>query len=329
MQSFVDPAVLFFVFGVFAGLVRSNLEIPPAISRFLSLYLLMALGLKGGFALAASGLNAQVLISLGAAVAMASAIPLLSYVVLKKIIGRFDAAALAATYGSVSAVTFITAVQYLDTHHLPYGGHMAAAMALMESPAILLAVFMANKARAEMRRSPTNSTPQALSPETSMGHVWHEALTDGAQLLLLGAMLIGFFAGEQGQAVMKPFSVDLFKGMLAFFLLDMGLLAARNMGKLKEQPLTLLLYALLAPVVHASLAMVVGGWLSMNPGDLALLMVLSASASYIAVPAVLRHAIPEANPSLYFGMSLGLTFPLNILLGIPLYVQAAFWWTGI
>ena len=324
MQSFIDPAILFFVFGVFAGLVRSNLEIPSAISRFLSLYLLMALGLKGGFALAASGLNAQVLISLGAAVAMASAIPLLSYVVLKKIIGRFDAAAIAATYGSVSAVTFITAVQYLDTHNLPYGGHMAAAMALMESPAILLAVFMANKVRAEMRSTPANNTPQA----TSMGHVWHEALTDGAQLLLLGAMLIGFFSGESGQEVMKPFSVDLFKGMLAFFLLDMGLLAARNMAKLKGQPATLLLYALLAPAVHASFAMVVGDWLNMNPGDLALLMVLSASASYIAVPAVLRQAIPEANPTLYFGMSLGMTFPLNILLGIPLYVQTAFWWTG-
>ena len=324
MQNFIDPAILFFVFGVFAGLARSNLEIPPAISRFLSLYLLMALGLKGGFALAASGLNAQVLISLGAAVAMASVIPLLSYVVLKKIIGRFDAAAIAATYGSVSAVTFITAVQYLDTHQLPYGGHMAAAMALMESPAILLAVFMANKVRAEMRSTPINNA----APATSMGHVWHEALTDGAQLLLLGAMLIGFVAGEPGQAVMKPFSVDLFKGMLAFFLLDMGLLAARNMGKLRGQPASLMLYALLAPALHASLAMVMGGWLNMSAGDLALLMVLSASASYIAVPAVLRHAIPEANPSLYFGMSLGLTFPLNILLGIPLYVQAAFWWMG-
>ncbi len=325
MQNFVDPAILFFVFGVFAGLARSNLEIPPAISRFLSLYLLMALGLKGGFALAEAGLHTQVLICLGAAVAMASGIPLLSYVVLKKFIGRLDAAAIAATYGSVSAVTFITAVQYLDTHNLPYGGHMAAAMALMESPAILLAVWMANKARAEMRNKPANNTPQA----TSMGHVWHEALTDGSQLLLLGAMLIGFISGDQGQAVMKPFSVDLFKGMLAFFLLDMGLLAARNVGRLKGQPALLLLYALLAPPIHASLAMVLGGWLGMRAGDLALLMVLSASASYIAVPAVLRHTIPEANPSLYFGMSLGLTFPLNILLGIPLYVWAAFSWVGI
>jgi hypothetical protein len=172
MQNFVDPAILFFVFGVLAGLARSNLEIPPAISRFLSLYLLMALGLKGGFALAASGLHTQVLVSLGAAVAMATGIPLLSYVFLKKITTRFDAAAIAATYGSVSAVTFITAVQYLDTHSLPYGGHMAAAMALMESPAILLAVWMANKARSESLSTATNNPPQT----TSMGHVWHLSL---------------------------------------------------------------------------------------------------------------------------------------------------------
>ena len=324
MQATIDPAILFFVFGVFAGLVRSNLEIPPAISRFLSLYLLMALGLKGGFALAESGLHAQVLISLGAAVVMAAAVPLLSYVVLSRFVGRFDAAAIAATYGSVSAVTFITAVQFLDHHGLPYGGHMAAAMALMESPAIILAVLFANMARARVqaKQSATPTTP------SSMGHVWHEALTDGAQLLLLGAMLIGFLAGEQAQQMMKPFSVDLFKGMLSFFLLDMGLLAARNLGKLKGQPKRLLVYALLAPPVHACLAMLFGGFLNMSPGDLALLMVLSASASYIAVPAVVRHAIPEANPSLYFGMSLGITFPLNILLGIPLYVQAAFWWSG-
>lgn len=320
----MDPAILFFVFGVCAGLIRSNLEIPPAISRFLSLYLLMALGLKGGFALADSGLNAQVLISLGAAVCMAALVPLISYGLLSRMLGRFDAAAIAATYGSVSAVTFITAVQYLDQHGLAFGGHMAAAMALMESPAIILAVLFANMARAH---SPAGQSVAASAP-SSLGHVWHEALTDGAQLLLLGAMLIGCLAGEQGQQVMKPFSVDLFKGMLSFFLLDMGLLAARNLGRLRGQPKMLLVYALMAPLVHAVLAMLLGGSLRMSPGDLALLMVLSASASYIAVPAVLRHAIPEANPGLYFGMSLGLTFPFNILFGIPLYVQAALAWSG-
>jgi hypothetical protein len=324
MQSFFDPAILFFVFGILAGSLRSNLEIPAQISRFLSLYLLMALGLKGGFALAGSGLTADVLISLGAALSMAFLVPVIGYLLLRRFLNGFDAAAIAATYGSVSAVTFITAVQYLDTHSISFGGHMAAAMALMESPAIVLAVVLANHAR----QKATLATYPATSSGTNapLGRILHEALTDGAQLLLLGAMLIGVLTGESGQAAMKPFSVDLFKGMLAFFLLDMGLLAARNMGKLKGQSVWLLVYAIAGPLVHAGIALMLGSILGMSVGNVALLMVLSASASYIAVPAVIRHAIPEANPSLYFGLSLGLTFPFNILVGIPLYVHMAQLW---
>ena len=324
MQSFFDPAILFFVFGILAGSLRSNLEIPPQISRFLSLYLLMALGLKGGFALAQSGLTADVLISLSAALGMAIAVPLLGYMVLRRFLSGFDAAAIAATYGSVSAVTFITAVQYLDNHGIHFGGHMAAAMALMESPAIVLAVVLANHAR--QRNAAATSIGVLGANPPPLGRVLHEALTDGAQLLLIGAMLIGMLTGEAGQAAMKPFSVDLFKGMLAFFLLDMGLLAARNMGKLKEQSAWLLVYAIAAPLVHAGIALGLGWALDMSSGNVALLMVLSASASYIAVPAVIRHAIPEANPTLYFGLSLGLTFPFNILVGIPLYVHVAQRW---
>lgn len=321
MQTFFDPAILFFVFGILAGILRSNLEVPTQISRFLSLYLLMALGLKGGFALAQSGLTTEVLISLGAALGMAILVPLLGYLVLRRFLNGFDAAAIAATYGSVSAVTFITAVQYLDVNGITFGGHMAAAMALMESPAIVLAVVLANHAR--QRAASASGAIQSQSNNAPLGRILHESLTDGAQLLLLGAMLIGVLTGDAGQAAMKPFSVDLFKGMLAFFLLDMGLLAARNMGKLKGQSAWLLVYAILGPLVHAGIALLLGSMLGMSPGNLALLMVLAASASYIAVPAVIRHAIPEANPSLYFGMSLGLTFPFNILIGIPLYVHVA------
>jgi hypothetical protein len=324
MQSFFDPAILFFVFGILAGSLKSNLEIPPQISRFLSLYLLMALGLKGGFALAKSGLTTEVLISLGAALSIAILVPVLGYLTLRRFLNGFDAAAIAATYGSVSAVTFITAVQYLDTHGISFGGHMAAAMALMESPAIVLAVVLANHAR---QQSVANAGPGTSAiGNAPLGRILHEALTDGAQLLLLGAMLIGVLTGDSGQAAMKPFSVDLFKGMLAFFLLDMGLLAARNMGKLKGQSVWLLVYAIAGPLVHASIALALGWTLDMSAGNVALLMVLAASASYIAVPAVIRHAIPEANPSIYFGMSLGLTFPFNILIGIPLYVHAAQHW---
>lgn len=333
MQSFLDPAILFFVFGMVAGLLKSNLEIPAPISRFLSLYLLMALGLKGGFALAQSGLTADVAVSLGCALLLAVLVPALGYVVLRRFLNGFDAAAIAATYGSVSAVTFITAVQFLDNHGVVYGGHMAAAMALMESPAIVMAVVLATMVRKQSAQAtaavgggvPSVQGPTG-QPQGTLRHVLHESLTDGAQLLLLGAMLIGVLTGESGQAAMKPFSVDLFKGMLAFFLLDMGLLAARNLGELRGKSAWLLAYAIVGPLVHASIALALGLLLGMQAGNVALLMVLAASASYIAVPAVVRQAIPEANPSLYFGMSLGLTFPFNILVGIPLYVEVAQRW---
>ena len=323
MQSLLDPAILFFVFGILAGAVRSNLEIPPQISRFLSLYLLMALGLKGGFALAKSGLTQEVAISLGAALLLALVVPALGYLVLRRFLSGFDAAAIAATYGSVSAVTFITAVQYLDNHGVPYGGHMAAAMALMESPAILMAVVLSNMVRQRQALGAITGSNVQPAPRSSFGQILHESFTDGAQLLLLGAMLVGVLTGESGQKAMQPFSVDLFKGMLAFFLLDMGLMAARNMGELKGKSPWLLVYAIAAPLVHATLALGLAWVLGISAGDGALLMVLAASASYIAVPAVLRLAIPEANPSLYFGMSLGLTFPFNILIGIPAYAGIA------
>ena len=327
MKSLLDPAILFFVFGILAGLIKSNLEIPPQIARFLSLYLLMALGLKGGFALAESGLTGEVAVSLACAIALAFAVPAVGYLLLRRFLNGYDAAAVAATYGSVSAVTFITATQYLDGQAIAYGGHMAAAMALMESPAIVMAVFLANRVRQQSAEAlPASVLPSSLVKSAPMGHILRESLTDGTQLLLLGAMLIGILTGAAGQASMKPFTGDLFKGMLAFFLLDMGLQAARNMGELKGKSPWLLAYAIAGPLVHAAVALAIGIIFGMSAGNTALLMVLAASASYIAVPAVIRHAIPEASPSLYFGMSLGLTFPFNILLGIPLYVYAAQRW---
>ncbi|MET3138155.1 hypothetical protein AAKU61_002520 [Undibacterium sp. GrIS 1.2] len=315
MQSILDPAILFFAFGIFAGMIKSNLDIPPQLSRFLSLYLLMALGLKGGFALAHSGLTPQIVSSLGCAILLAVLVPALGYQLLKRFINHYDAAAIAATYGSVSAVTFITAVQYLENHHLTYGGHMAAAMALMESPAIIMAVIFANT----LRKKSASGSPHP----TSLSKVLHESLTDGAQLLLLGSMVVGIISGESGKAAMQPFSGDLFKGMLAFFLLDMGLMAARKLPEIKGQSPWIIVYAVVTPLCHAALALGLACLLKLPAGDASLLMVLAASASYIAVPAVLRYTIPEANPSLYLGMSLGITFPLNIFLGIPLYIAIA------
>ena len=306
MQNLIDPAILFFIFGVLAGTVKSNLEIPPAISRFLSLYLLMALGLKGGFALSQSGLTASVGISLAAAVLLAIVIPLIGYALLRRFVST------------------------LENQGVPYGGHMAAAMALMESPAIILAVVLANSLRQKQASGVVLQAGgvAALGGPTaphgaSVGKILHESFTDGAQLLLLGAMVIGLVTGEAGKAAMAPFSVDLFKGMLAFFLLDMGLMVARNLPQVKGQSPVLIAYAVLGPIVHAALALGLAIALKLSAGDGALLMVLAASASYIAVPAVLRTALPEAKPALYFGLSLGLTFPLNIVLGIPVYLAVA------
>ena len=331
MQNLLDPAILFFIFGVIAGIVKSNLEVPSSISRFLSLYLLMALGLKGGFALASSGLTPTVSVSIAATVLLAIIIPLLGYFILKKLVSDFDAAAIAATYGSVSAVSFVTAIQYLENQHVPYSGHMAAAMALMESPAIIMAVVFANFLRQKELNlnvvvSGSNQAVAMIRPvcgSVSINKILHESFTDGAQLLLLGAMAIGFITGDVGKHAMQPFSGDLFKGMLSFFLLDMGLMTARNICQLQGRSPMLIAYAILGPLVHASLAFCLSVLFNLSSGDGTLLMVLAASASYIAVPAVLRYALPEANPSLYCGLSLGVTFPLNIICGIPTYAWVA------
>ena len=332
MQNLLDPAILFFVFGVIAGWLRSDLEIPAATAKFLSLYLLMALGLKGGFALAASGLNPSVMLSLFAAMLMAFIVPALGYLFLRNRVARFDAAAVAASYGSVSAVTFVTAMQYLESQQMSPGGHMAVAMVLMESPAIMMAVFLANMIR-QAQAGPSVVTghggaaamaqDSAGASAPSMGKVIHESFTSGAHLLLLASLLIGYLSGEAGKVMMQTFSTDLFKGMLAFFLLDMGLMVARSMRDVKGKSPILVAYAALAPVVHAAIALLISALLGLPVADAALIMVLSASASYIVVPAVLRYAIPEANPSLYLGLSLGVTFPINILFGIPVYTEVA------
>ena len=315
MNNFLDPAILFFVFGVAAGLLKSNLEVPQQVTRFLSLYLLMALGLKGGFALHNSGITSEISLILGSAILLAVLIPLLSYFLLSHSLNKLDAAAIAATYGSISAVTFITASQTLDQAGIAYGGYMAAAMALMESPAIILAIVLANKARVS-----TSTNPKEGKPLLS---ILHDSFTDGGQILLLGSMLVGYLSGDAGQKGMAPFSIDLFKGMLSFFLLDMGLQAAKSFGYLKNTPKITILYGLVAPFIHASIALLLSKLLGLGVGETILLMVLAASASYIAVPAVLRHALPEVKPALYMGMSLGITFPLNILIGIPVYTYLA------
>lgn len=313
LQNLLDPAILFFFLGCCIALARSNLDIPGPIAKFFSLYLLMAMGFKGGVALSTSPFGWTSLATLLAAMLLAVILPLLAYAWLRRRFPRFDAAAIAAAYGSVSAVTFITATQFLEREGVGYSGHMMVAMVLMESPAIVMALLLAQHARRH-----SGQTVQALQH----AGILREALTDGAQLLLLGSLAIGAIVGREGDKIMDPFTGDIFKGILAFFLLEMGMTVVRKGRELQGGFRDLIGFGLLMPLVGASLAAGLAFAIGLTQGDALLLVVLAASASYIVVPAVLRHAIPEANPSLYFGAALVVTFPFNILFGIPLYHAA-------
>lgn len=315
LNSLTDPAVLFFFLGLFIGLIKSNLEIPQPIAKFLSLYLLMALGFKGGQALGDAGLSGDALKVVGLAILLALLIPGLCFLVLRRRINAFDAAAIAATYGSVSAVTFVVASQFLANQGEEAGGYLTVALVLMESPAIIMAVLLATWVR-----SRTNS---AESPTLSVKDVIHEAFTDGAHLLLLGSMLIGAISGDDGGEAMAPFTKDIFKGLLAFFLLEMGLLVARQLREVRDVGLFLTSFGAVVPFVNAGIALVSGSLLNLSVGDLTLLATLASSGSYIVVPAVIRYAIPEARPSRYFTLALGITFPINVVIGIPTYFAIA------
>jgi len=251
---------------------------------------------------------------LGLALLMSALVPSYSFAILRRRLGAYDAAATAAAYGSVSAVTFIAASAFLTRQNVEFGGHMTVALVLMESPAIIMGVLLANWVRA---RDPNRS--RGSDDEMALGKVIREAFTDGAHLLLLGSLAIGFLAGETGSKIMKPFAGDIFKGILAFFLLEMGLLVARHLREAKVLNPYLVGFAVLMPPVNAGIAIVLAYLADVPAGDALLLAVLSASASYIAVPAVVRYAIPEAKASVYFTMSLAMTFPFNIVVGIPTY----------
>jgi uncharacterized protein len=309
MESITNPVILFFIFGVLAGLIKSNLEVPQQLAKFLSLYLLMAIGLKGGSSLAESGLTFEVGKAMMVGVGLSLLVPIVSYRFLRRYLNGFDAVSVAATYGSISAVTFVTAAQFLTAAKIPHDGYMSAVMALMEAPAILIAILAANRLR--------------NNASTNIGLALKETLTEGASLLLLASLMIGIIAGPSGAEVMQPFVSDLFTGLLAFFLLDMGLQVAKNIPQLKDKSLILLVYGIIAPVLHASIALSACVLLDISFGNAVLLMVLAASASYIAVPAALSQSVPEASPSVYLGLSLGITFPFNVILGIPIYHAAA------
>ena len=319
LSNLTSPPLLFFILGAVSVLVRTDLEIPDQIAKFLSLYLLMAIGFKGGVALSKSELGYDVLTGLGIALALSIIVPFYVFGVLKRFMSAADAAATAATFGSISAVTFVTSTSYLDSNGVEWNGYLVAAMALMETPAIMIGLAMYQLFR-------SLSTKVELNGEELI----RESLLNGSVFLIVGSLVVGWVSGADGMNSVSPFLDELFIGILCLFLLDMGIVAMRRLRNIARSKVEmglghLLIWGLLFPVVNAMLALGLVALFNVPEGDAMLLIVLSASASYIAVPAAMRLALPEANPGIYLSISLGITFPFNLLIGIPFYHQLAVW----
>jgi hypothetical protein len=307
LSNLTNPTLLFFLLGVLATLVKSDLEIPATSSKFISLYLLFAIGFKGGQELSHSTFTQEILYSILFGLLIASLIPLYTFFVLKRKVSVSDAGAIAATYGSVSAVTFVSAASFLEAQELTFGGHMVAVMALMEAPAIVVGVILMMRYDKE------------ISSVNSIGSIIKHSFTNGSVLLILGSLVIGIIADTKQAEGIKPFTTDIFKGFLALFLLEMGMVTAKRIGAFRKQGIFLSLFAVLAPVINGSIVAFASGWVTQDVGNRFILAILAASASYIAVPAAMRIAAPKADPGLYLPMALGLTFPFNITIGMPVY----------
>lgn len=307
LDNLLNPAILFFGLGFFATLVNSDMEIPQPISKFLSFYLLMSIGLKGGLQIASNPLTTDIFVTLLVAVALSAVIPFAVFYSLGNRFRTEDKAAIAATYGSVSAVTFVTAVNHLTQLDIAFGGHMVAALALMEAPAIIVGLWLYKR--------------YSVGVVQTKGHSNWEAVTNGSVLLILGALFIGFIADSAALERVKPFTESIFQGMLMLFLLDMGLVASKRVRALRETGIVTVVAAVLIPLGSAAAGIALSWIFSLSVGNAFLLTVLSASASYIAVPAALRVAMPSANAGLYVPMSLAITFPFNLIIGFPLYLS--------
>jgi uncharacterized protein len=318
LSTFTSPVILFFLLGLGAAFLRSELAIPEAIAKAMSIYLMIAIGLKGGVAMAKSGLDGEVALALALGIAASFTIPVAAYALLR-LVGRLDrvnAGAVAAHYGSVSVVTFVTASEILQTSGLAPAGYMVAVLAVMETPAILTGLYLA-------RRSASPASGDA--PEAEL---WREVFLNASVVLLLGSFAIGWIAGPQGFAPIQPLFESGFKGVLCLFLLDMGLIAARRLLDSRAMNARLVLLAIAFPIANGMLGVVAGAAIGLEPGSVAAFGVLCASASYIAVPAAMRLALPQADPGIYLTMSLSVTFPFNILVGIGLFSAFARLLTG-
>lgn len=307
MYNLSNPTLLFFILGIIAAGLKSDLEIPPTTVKFIAYYLLLAIGFKGGQELAHSAWSGEMAMTLIAALFMSFLIPCVVFYVLKKKMGIWNAGAIAATYGSVSAVTFVSAIAFLDNKGVHFGGHMVAAMALMEAPAIVMGVLLVQWA------NPLKGSGQGI------GHMIKHAFSNGSVLIILGSLIIGIFSDSKQAEGIKPFTTDIFKGFLSVFLLDMGMQTAKRFASFRHAGKTLMACGILFPLVFGSMAALLSGLWGASAGDRFLLAVLSASASYIAVPASMKMALPKADPGIYVPMAIGVTFPFNISLGLPLY----------
>jgi hypothetical protein len=308
--NITNPAFLFFILGIVAVKLKSDLEIPAGSSKFISLYLLFCIGFKGGYELAHSEFSMNIIWSVLFGITIASIIPLYTFFVLKRKLTIEDSGAIAAAYGSVSAVTFVTGVSYLENQSISFSGHMVAVMALMEAPAIIIGVALIR-----FYSSQKNTIQGGFKKITS------HALTNGSVLLIIGSLIIGLIADEKQAAGIKPFTTDVFKGFLAIFLLDMGITSGRKLNDFLKGGWFLSIFALLVPVINGCfVAMITGSFID-NIGDRFIFSTLAASASYIAVPAAMKIAVPKANPGLFLPMTLAITFPFNISIGMPLYLM--------
>ncbi|WP_425417559.1 sodium-dependent bicarbonate transport family permease [Oricola indica] len=316
IANLLTPMVLFFGLGLLAGALRSDLTLPEAVSKGISLYLMLAIGFKGGAELGSSGLTGSILTAMFAAVMLSFVMPAIAFFLLRMMtrLGSVDRAAISAHYGSISVVTFVAAAGFLTYEGVAYGGFMVALMALMETPAIVSGLALARLGHSE---------PGAQKTPLMTRKVAHEIFLSGSIVLLMGSFAIGWITGHDGMKIMAPVIDDPFKAVLAVFLLDMGLLVGRRIGDFASVGASLIAFGILMPIVGAFLGFLSALAIGMESGDAMLLMVLAASASYIVVPAAMRLSLPQANPAIYVTLSLAVTFPFNLVVGIPLYFSIA------
>jgi hypothetical protein len=328
LSNLLIPAVLFFALGVLTRLIKSDLRMPQDLAKMLSIYLLMAIGLHGGYALGKADL-ATAFNAVLWAVILGFTLPLIGYglLMLTRRVDRMNAAAIAAHYGSVSAGTFVTAIAYLDNIGVAYESYPVIMLAVMESPAIIVGLLLASWSRQRLAVAGNgNGAGVAVidSGNGNLGSLLHEAFTNGSVVLLIGSMLIGAISAPASMEKLFPFIDEIFMGVLCLFLFEMGMEAARRLREFRRVGGVLVAFGLVMPLIGGSIGVAVGDWvLDLSIGGTTLVAVLGASASYIAVPPAMRLAVPEANPSFYLTLALGITFPFNVVVGIPLYHHLA------